>query len=67
VEQRAAPARASGGPIFGGRGLAKYHLVGCRFGERIEQGERVFFSSAGEAEADRRTRCTICQGAQASR
>lgn len=53
-------AKPAGGGVFGGRGLAKFHQPGCRYGERIEAGQRVYFSSAEEAQQKGRTPCPIC-------
>lgn len=49
------------GALFGGRGLAKYHVAGCRFGERIEAGQRVLFASPEEAKQSGRMPCSICK------
>ena len=46
--------------LFGGKGLAKYHALGCRFGERIQKGDRVFFNSADVARQAGRVPCSIC-------
>lgn len=46
--------------LFGGKGLAKYHAAGCRFGERIQKGERVFFASPEAARQVGRVPCSIC-------
>ena len=47
---------------FGGKGLAKYHAAGCRFGERIEKGDRVPFTSTEAAKQAGRVPCSICLG-----
>jgi hypothetical protein len=46
--------------LFGGKGLAKYHAAGCRFGERIDKRERVLFGSADAAREAGRVPCSIC-------
>jgi uncharacterized protein YlxW (UPF0749 family) len=55
-----APAASTGSDLFGGKGLAKYHAAGCRFGERIEPSQRVVFHSAAEAEKSGRSPCPFC-------
>jgi uncharacterized protein YlxW (UPF0749 family) len=60
----AVPAGHAPGVVFGGKGLAKYHLPGCRFGERIPQNQRVTFHSAEDAEKNGRTPCPICHADQ---
>jgi hypothetical protein len=52
--------QSSGGALFGGRGLAKYHLPGCRYGERIDAAQRVTFLSAQDARHTGRKACPIC-------
>ena len=47
---------------FGGKGLAKYHAAGCRFGERIDKGDRVPFASTDAAKQAGRVPCSICLG-----
>lgn len=56
------PAESVSGPVFGGKGLAKYHVTGCRFGERIGRLERVTFVSPEEARGQGRTPCQVCCG-----
>jgi hypothetical protein len=46
--------------LFGGKDLAKYHVTGCRFGERLEKPKRVTFASAEAARQAGRTACKIC-------
>lgn len=46
--------------VFGGKGLAKYHMPGCRFGERIEIGQRESFATPHDAEKAGRVPCRIC-------
>jgi hypothetical protein len=53
---------SAGSGLFGGKGLAKYHTAGCRFGERIEKGDRVLFDSTDAAKQGGRVPCTICLG-----
>jgi hypothetical protein len=53
---------SAGAGLFGGKGLAKYHTSGCRFGERIEKGDRVLFDSTDAAKQGGRVPCTICLG-----
>lgn len=48
------------GPVFGGKGLAKYHVAGCRFGERIGRQDRVNYASPEEAAKGGRKPCSIC-------
>ncbi len=48
------------GPVFGGKGYAKYHVAGCRFGERIGRQERITFASPEEAAKGGRKPCSIC-------
>lgn len=60
VTPPAAPMPAADLGLFGGKGLAKYHAAGCRFGERIEKGDRVFFHSAEAARQAGRVPCSIC-------
>jgi hypothetical protein len=52
------------GAFFGGKGLSKYHLPGCRFGERIPQGDRVYFRTRQEAEKGGRVACPFCAPGQ---
>lgn len=54
----AAPAPA----YFGGKTLARYHLPGCRFGERIESADRIYFRTVRDAAALRRVACRYCCG-----
>jgi len=49
------------GTFFGGKGLAKYHLSGCRFGERIEASQRVRFGSTTDARQGGRVPCAVCR------
>lgn len=51
------------GTVFAAKGNTKYHLPGCRFGERIPAGERVSFASPAEAVASGKTPCRICNQA----
>lgn len=51
---------AGGSRVFGGRGLAKYHQPGCRYGERIQPGDRVFFATPQEAAGKGRSPCAVC-------
>lgn len=53
-------AKRPGGAVFGGRGLAKFHHPGCRYGERIEAAQRIVFASVEEAMQKGRTPCPIC-------
>jgi hypothetical protein len=53
--------------VFGGRGLAKYHQAGCRYGERIEPAERVHFATPQEAAQKGRTPCPVCHTDQPGR
>lgn len=46
--------------LFGGKGLAKYHAAGCRFGERIDRSERIHFTTAEAAHQAGRVPCSIC-------
>jgi hypothetical protein len=45
---------------FGGKGLTKYHVPGCRFGERIAAAERVRFGSLEDARREGRKPCQVC-------
>jgi len=45
---------------FGGKDLAKFHLAGCRFGERIEKPRRLVFATPEAARKAGRTPCKIC-------
>jgi len=63
----ASPMPAADLGLFGGKGLAKYHAAGCRFGERIEKGERVLFNSAEAARQAGRVPCSICLPGSAER
>lgn len=57
-----APVEAVSGPVFGGKGLAKYHKAGCRFGERIGRLERVTYVSPADARSHGRSPCQVCCG-----
>lgn len=46
--------------VFGGKDLAKYHVTGCRFGERIDKSRRVTFTSPDAANKAGRAPCKIC-------
>jgi len=60
VAPAASPMPATDLGVFGGKGLAKYHAAGCRFGERIEKVERTHFNSAEAARQAGRVPCSIC-------
>jgi hypothetical protein len=51
---------AAASSYFGGKELAKFHLAGCRFGERIEKGLRVSFTTPDAARKAGRIPCKIC-------
>lgn len=45
---------------FGGKDLAKFHVAGCRFGERIDKPRRMLFASPEAARKAGRAPCKIC-------
>lgn len=47
--------------VFGGRGLERYHLPGCRFGERVPSSQRIRFPGSAEAILQGRTPCSVCR------
>ena len=55
----AAPS-AQTGPLFGKRGLKKYHRAGCTFGERIKNEDRVYFATPAAAQAAGYDACKVC-------
>lgn len=57
----AIPVALRTGSLFGGKNLNKFHLTGCRFGERIEPAQRVQFSTPSEAQQNNRVPCRICR------
>ncbi len=52
------------GKVYGGKGLAKYHVGACRFGERVDPSQRVHFSTVDEAVKAGRQPCQICNPMQ---
>jgi len=63
----AAPSSVGEPVLFGGRTLAKFHVAGCRFGERIPAAERVLYGSLQEAGKGQRLPCAVCQPQRAGR
>lgn len=53
------PARLQAG-VFGARGQNRYHMPGCRFGERIDAADRVYYPSAEAAAKAGRVPCPFC-------
>lgn len=51
---------AQAGPLFGKRGLKKYHRAGCTFGERIKAEDRVYFATPAAAQAAGYEPCKVC-------
>jgi len=54
--------RGTGTAVFGGRGLTRYHVPGCRFGERLPPAQRFHFGSVEEAVKAGRRACRTCAG-----
>jgi uncharacterized protein YlxW (UPF0749 family) len=55
------------GMVFGGKQSKKYHVAGCRFGERYPASLRDYFGSPEEAEKQKRTPCEVCLPERAAR
>ncbi len=54
------------GVVYGGRGLPRYHVGMCRFGTRLNVGQRVFFTAEPEAMQAGRDACPYCARTTAS-
>jgi hypothetical protein len=56
----AGPVRPAGA-FFAKRGLKKFHRLGCHFGERVKEADRVYFASPAEAAAAGLEPCKVCR------
>ncbi len=58
--ERPSPPRPAPVYVYGGRGLTRFHVANCRYGERIEAALRVQYRSTREAREAGRVPCPYC-------
>lgn len=58
--ERPSPPRPAPVYVYGGRGLTRFHVANCRYGERIEAALRVQYRSIREAREAGRVPCPYC-------